>query len=59
MIKFLIKPRFTIIELIGNVYIYALWVEYQTWKVFLLGFAFGLFQAILESIERINNGNYK
>lgn len=59
MIKFLLKPRFTIIELIGNVYIYALWIEYKTWHVFLLGFAFGLFQAILESIERVNNGGKK
>lgn len=59
MIKFLLKPRFTIIELIGNIVIYDLYKTYQTWHVFLLCFAFGLVQAILQSIERVNNGNHK
>lgn len=59
MIKFLLFKRYNFIDLIGQGVSLFYVTKHDDWRYFLIILPFSLLTALLESIERVNNGNHK
>jgi len=59
MIKFLITERYNFIDIICQAFMVWGIVTTGNWAWILIVFPFAVFNALMQSIERVNNGNKK
>lgn len=59
MIKFLLFKRYNFIDGIGQAFMVWGITKYGNWEWIFAALPFSILVALLESIERVNNGNKK
>mgnify|MGYP006277046959 len=59
MIKFLTETRYNFIDIVSQAFMVWGLTKYDDWKWILIIFPFAIFNATLQSIERVKNGNKK